>query len=499
MKPNPSVEENASAGPDKSYRWHAIEDLPADWQKLHKQELDVVHEQWKREKSILKDPKKLQELTERLATWWAIETGIIEQLYMVDRGITLSLLELGLGAIETLHLTGALSRDAVLLIQDQKSALDFVFDFVANRRELTDSYIKELHQALTKNQSSTDAVDPFGKRLKMALLKGAWKRQPNNPLRPNGAVHEYCPPEFVQDEIDRLVTWHRVHRELRLPADVEAAWLHHRFTQIHPFQDGNGRVARALATMVYLREDYLPLVIKDQEHKENYLEGLEAADHGDLAPLVDLFAKIQEEDLTWAIEQLRSIRGEGIPRIATSAAERAKLLQEQVEQKIISLTERLLEIAANRLEEIQGELKLEFEKQHITLEAWVGRSEPDKEHWWSFQVVEVAKAHGYWANLSGLRRWVQLRLRLPGLSHIQTNIVISFHQKGPIPGLMVADAFMSESPIGGPAEPESGQEVGKVTDQPFSYSADHREVEEKFREWLDKVMEEALDRWQARI
>ena len=42
--------------------------------------------------------------------------------------------------------------------------------------------------------------------------------------------------------------------------EVEAAWLHHRFGQIHPFQDGNGRVARALATMIFLRAGFVPLV-----------------------------------------------------------------------------------------------------------------------------------------------------------------------------------------------------------------------------------------------
>jgi len=50
-----------------------------------------------------------------------------------------------------------------------------------------------------------------------------------------------------------LIEWYREH-ENRLSVEVRAAWLqHHRFTWIHPFQDGNGRVARALASLVFLK------------------------------------------------------------------------------------------------------------------------------------------------------------------------------------------------------------------------------------------------------
>jgi|GEM_PF-6737520 len=38
---------------------------------------------------------------------------------------------------------------------------------------------------------------------------------------------------------------YRIAKSLHHPLLV-AAWLHHQFVQIHPFQDGNGRVTRAL-------------------------------------------------------------------------------------------------------------------------------------------------------------------------------------------------------------------------------------------------------------
>lgn len=240
-------------------------------------------------------------------TAWAIETGIIERLYTVDRGVRIALAEAGPGAMERFHAEGLLSGDARLLIEDQRAALEMVMDLVGGQRALTDSYVRELHRGLTEHQDARDAADARGRRFAASLRKGEWKRRPNNPLRPDGRVHEYCPPEFVQDEIDRLLAWHAEHGAAGVCPEVEAAWLHHRFAQIHPFEDGNGRVARALSAAVFLRGGYLVPVIRDAEHREPYLDALEAADGGDLRPLVDLLADIQLADLAEALAFARGM------------------------------------------------------------------------------------------------------------------------------------------------------------------------------------------------
>lgn len=112
----------------------------------------------------------------------------------------------------------------------------------------------------------------------ISLIKGDWKKQPNNPLRPDGSVHEYCPPIQVPSEMDQLISWHHRHREIGVSPEVEAAWLHHRFTQIHPFQDGNGRVARCLASLIFIQVGWFPLVIT-RDTRKGYIEALEEADY----------------------------------------------------------------------------------------------------------------------------------------------------------------------------------------------------------------------------
>ena len=148
-----------------------------------------------------------------------------------------------------------------------------------------------------RNQTHVDAVDQFGTRFQAQAQRGIWKTSPNNPTTVDGSIHEYAPVDFVQDEMDQLIAMHQRHMERGVRPEVEAAWLHHRFAQIHPFQDGNGRVARALATMMFLKAGYVPLVVRDDDHRERYLDALSLADAGDLKPLVDLFANIVSRDL----------------------------------------------------------------------------------------------------------------------------------------------------------------------------------------------------------
>ena len=239
----------------------------------------------------------IAEFNERLKREWAIETGLIERVYALTRGITEVLIEHGLR--EELIPSSATDRDPALvfdMIRDHADAVDGLFDFVKQQRRLSTSYVKELHSVLLAHQETASARDIFRRRVEMPLVKGDYKKRPNNPVRPDGLVHEYCPPEQVASEMDRLLAMHREHGEMGVPPEVEAAWLHHRFVQIHPFQDGNGRVARALATLVMIRAGWFPLVVTDAG-RADYIDALVAGDAGDLGPLVRLFSGIQRAAL----------------------------------------------------------------------------------------------------------------------------------------------------------------------------------------------------------
>ena len=186
------------------------------------------------------------------------ETGLIERLYTFDRGITQLLIEHGIQAHLIPHEHVANPDVVVAMITDHEAAVDGLFDFVKGERSLSTSYIKELHALITRHQETVESIDSLGRQTTVPLRRGAYKVLPNNPRRLDGTIHEYCPPERVDSEMERLISMH--HQRSDVAPEVEAAWLHHRFTQIHPFQDGNGRVARSLATLLFIKAGWFPLL-----------------------------------------------------------------------------------------------------------------------------------------------------------------------------------------------------------------------------------------------
>ena len=160
-----------------------------------------------------------------------------------------------------------------------------LFAHVREERPLNGSAIKEWHLLLTRHQESAAGIDPFGNRTEIPLRKGQYKIRPNNPRRRDGFVHEYCPPEQVETEIDRFLAFHAGHADLDLAPELEAAWLHHEFVRIHPFQDGNGRISRLLMAWAYAKAGEFPPVIP-ANNKNAYITALEAADEGEFPTLV---------------------------------------------------------------------------------------------------------------------------------------------------------------------------------------------------------------------
>ena len=234
---------------------------------------------------------------------WAIETGIIEGLYWLDEDQTDNLVANGFDP-STVPASGA-GRDPdnlLLMLQDHMAALDAIYGEVGNGRSISRSAIRQLHQVMVAHQPTYRAMNRFGQWFDARLRPGAFKTLPNNPTRPDGSLHEYCPPQHVDSELENLLDWYG---EYIAQPDVYhpllvAAWLHHRFAQIHPFQDGNGRVTRALVTWHLAQHDHLLIVITRHD-RNDYIDALEAADDGNLDPLVEFTARLHRRSILRAM------------------------------------------------------------------------------------------------------------------------------------------------------------------------------------------------------
>ena len=344
-----------------AHQWHPIEDLGDSFAESVHDELHHLAEVWQEQKHSF-DPAQLQKFDNELKREWAIETGLIERIYTVNRGVTESLIKLGIRADLIPHENGNSPGKIAAMMSDHENVIDGLFDFVKNERELSVGYIKELHAALTYNQETTEAIDQFGKVTKIPLLHGAFKIVPNNPRTSEKELHEYCPPEHVASEMDRLIDMYQEHNQRKVPPLAAAAWLHHRFTQIHPFQDGNGRVARCLATLIFIKADWFPLVIHN-EGRERYLDTLGQADAGDLSPLIHLFAAVQKKYIVAAMGIAKEVAQEdsaaALIKSAVYKIKKEQGVSEEYEPAKIIANE-MLGVAKKCLRKIGQQIRTEF-------------------------------------------------------------------------------------------------------------------------------------------
>ena len=101
-------------------------------------------------------------------------------------------------------------------------------------------------------------------------------------------MHAYAPVDLVSTEMHGLV------EQIGTP-EFEAAHpvlqgfhCHYAFVAIHPFADGNGRVARALASAFFYRAQSIPLVIFANQ-RPAYLDALALADRADHRQVISFF------------------------------------------------------------------------------------------------------------------------------------------------------------------------------------------------------------------
>lgn len=297
--------------------------------------------------------------------------------------------------------------------------------------------------------------------------------------------------------MERLVQWYRQAPD-DAPPEVLSAWLHHRFTYIHPFQDGNGRVARALASLVFLKAGLFPLVIRERDHEE-YICALGEADAGDLAPLAALFARRQRDSILRAIGIEQQVRREGDPEQIMEAAFRllrgksAALAETQ--REVYPIAERLLDVSVLRMSEIQGELGSELAEIDSGYSASVDSEKMDAErsyYYWG-QIVQIAKEFDYYANPEGKKAWGSLKIRTEGAFEL----VVSLHSYGrQFNGIMVASAFSAQRVFleGGGTEPINTAPA--MTDLfQFNYAERRESIERRFKDWLESAIAIALGEW----
>ena len=119
---------------------------------------------------------------------------------------------------------------------------------------------------------------PEGAKTSFTIHAGQYKTRPNSVITRYGDRFDYASPEETPALMSDLVWWYREEEAKKELTPVELAILfHYRYIRIHPFEDGNGRIARLLVNYILARHNY-PMVVVRSRKKQEYLEALHRAD-----------------------------------------------------------------------------------------------------------------------------------------------------------------------------------------------------------------------------
>ena len=143
---------------------------------------------------------------------------------------------------------------------------------------LTQNFIRILHKTLLREDYTVYRNLPGGQTTSYVIHAGQYKTRPNSVITRYGDRFEYASPEETPALMTDLVDWYNEAEQSGKYTPVElAAIFHYRYIRIHPFEDGNGRIARLMANYILLRQGY-PMIVVRSRKKNDYLEALHKTD-----------------------------------------------------------------------------------------------------------------------------------------------------------------------------------------------------------------------------
>ena len=220
---------------------------------------------------------------------------------------------LTLGETRSLILHGLTARGKPMRdhldIKGHDEAVKAIEHAVKEEHGLTEVFIRNLHRVLLKEPYEVAAVTPAGQRASRLISIAAYKTTPNNVITSTGETYYFTPPEQVKQEMSDLIDWYRAQAAKGEHPVIIAAIFHYRFVRIHPFDDGNGRMARLLMNLILIKHGYTVAIVQ-RDTRDRYLQELEQADQTeDPAQFIDYIASCCEYPLNL---YHRAARGESI-------------------------------------------------------------------------------------------------------------------------------------------------------------------------------------------
>lgn len=145
-------------------------------------------------------------------------------------------------------------------------------------KPLTETFIRQLHRTMLREDYVCYRRLPDGTNTSYTVYAGVYKTRPNSVITVTGERFEYASPEETPALMADLLNWYNEAEAKAELSPIElASVFHYRYIRIHPFEDGNGRIARLMVNYILARHNYPMIVVKSKD-KSRYLTALHQAD-----------------------------------------------------------------------------------------------------------------------------------------------------------------------------------------------------------------------------
>ena len=230
------------------------------------------------------------------------------------------------GQTEVLLLIGEVIGLAKMKDLEEMKAHNICLNMVEQEAQtdepLTETFIRQVHKIMLREDYEVYRQLPGGETTSYTVHAGRYKTRPNSVITPTGERFEYASPEETPALMADLVSWYNEAAEDGSMSPIQLATLfHYRYIRIHPFEDGNGRIARLMVNFI-LRRHKWPMMVIRSKNKKAYLNALALADasvgpipadgaHASLqsiAPFVDYMEKALSADISAMLEFLSGDR-----------------------------------------------------------------------------------------------------------------------------------------------------------------------------------------------
>lgn len=234
------------------------------------------------------------------------------------------------------------------------------------KQPLTQHFIRTLHKTLLREDYTVYRTLPGGVQTSYTIHAGQYKTRPNSVITRYGDRFEYASPEETPALMTDLVDWYnQAEAEGKLTPIELAIVFHYRYIRIHPFEDGNGRIARLMVNYILSRHG-LPMIVVRSRLKQDYLEALHQADlivggtpsagaHASLKQIrpfhkhmLNLITKEVENDVLFVTEKDENIWWYDGERVAFRTPTYAKILRELQIESNATLAYLQQEVGINR-------------------------------------------------------------------------------------------------------------------------------------------------------